>query len=722
MRRALVAVVGVTAGLAMAASAGAGEPRLVAAAGRAYVTAEAGDSAWTIGNEALAVRVGQEAGGTFGIRAVGRAASPVGWAAGDTADLSFVSVLKRLSPGQSGLAFREARASEVDGGVRLSVVFENVDSRVRVTRNYSCIPGAPGIETWSTFESIATTWPVSISDIGVWQVSIPAEDVHWITGLKAIAREGGQFTRRRQVLSGNTRFELGSSGRSSENAVPVVWLTGAAGHFFTGLMWSGAWGLTIGAPDAGGRVTLRWTLGGSSTYLRAGEPFEGPHAFFGAAGAEDSDVTSAMRTFVQVDVRRGRPIVPLVTQNTWFAYGTNIDESSMRAEMRSAAALGVELFVLDAGWYAGSRSSSDFSSGLGVWAADPARFPSGLPALAAYARSLGLKFGLWVEPERVDTRNVGRDGLVAERALAMKGARYDPGTANAKASSAQICLGDAEGRQWVLDALVRLIDQVHPDYLKWDNNFWINCDRSGHGHGSGAGNIAHVNGLYLVLAELRARYPELLIENCSGGGNRLDFGMLRYTDAGWMDDVTTPSAHVRHNLEGLGTVFPSGYLLSFVMNDDAEPLHDAPDLNLYFTSRMPGALGICLVGAEYSAHEIEDMSRLIGLYKRIRESAPDSILINLGSQAPPAGSTGWDALQLFSSGNGDSVIAAFAGGTAPDSTAIKPRALQPEARYTIRDPRGRPLGQATGAELMELGIDVAKREYSAARVLLLSLQ
>ena len=86
----------------------------------------------------------------------------------------------------------------------------------------------------------------------------------------------------------------------------------------------------------------------------------------------------------------------------------------------------------------------------------------------------------------------------------------------------------------------------------------------------------------------------------SGGGNRLDVGMLRYTDVAWMDDRTAPSVHVRHNLQGLSAVFPPAYLLSFVTDHDTEPLHDAPDLSLYFRSRMGGALGLCFRGDSFT--------------------------------------------------------------------------------------------------------------------------
>ena len=79
--------------------------------------------------------------------------------------------------------------------------------------------------------------------------------------------------------------------------------------------------------------------------------------------------------------------------------------------------------------------------------------------------------------------------------------------------------------------------------------------------------------------------------------------MLRFTDVAWMDDRTAPSVHVRHNLQGLSAVFPPAYLLSFVTDHDTEPLHDAPDLSLYFRSRMSGALGLCFRGDAFTEDE-----------------------------------------------------------------------------------------------------------------------
>src|SRR5262249_11475761 len=157
-----------------------------------------------------------------------------------------------------------------------------------------------------------------------------------------------------------------------------------------------------------------------------------------------------------------------------------------------AAQFGVELFVIDAGWYpnTGVDGPTDFDSGLGAWSADPDRFPNGLAPLREYAHRLGLKFGLWVEPERTSLALAGEPG-VPEPWLATSAGGYGSDHA------AQICLAGPAARAWLLDRLTALLDDVRPDYLKVDNNMFINCDRGGHGHGPTDGNFAHVNGLYM---------------------------------------------------------------------------------------------------------------------------------------------------------------------------------------------------------------------------------
>ena len=169
---------------------------------------------------------------------------------------------------------------------------------------------------------------------------------------------------------------------------------------------------------------------------------EGPHVLLGVARGAGPDASAAIKAFVVNSIRQGQPFAPLVTYNTWFAYGTAVDETTMRAEMEHAAALGSELFVIEAGWYTGAdtENPSDFDQGLGTWEVDPVRFPSGMSALKDYAHGLGMKFVIWVEPERVNRSVIGVVGL-DESAIATAGGDYQ------SADSGQICLAGAAGRQ-----------------------------------------------------------------------------------------------------------------------------------------------------------------------------------------------------------------------------------------------------------------------------------
>jgi alpha-galactosidase len=705
-------------GLVLTAALGqlnAMEPVALASVDDAFVAQQ--DGGWVVGSAAIGLHIGFVAAtGSLEITGVQRPGSDAIWASGGSPDLSLRIQSRRVSPGQTGLVFRQARTSTEDGAARLDVDFEDTATRLRVTRSFAARPGSAGVELWTTYAAEASQPAVSLSDIGIWQLAIPAETVSWITGLSAPAAEGGTFTRRTQALGAGSSLTIGSPRRSSELAIPAVWLTHAEGSLLGGLMWSGEWRLTVSEADSSGRVVARMSLGDTATTVRQGQPFETPHGVLGVSGPGELALSAAWQAFIRNDLRRGRPFDALVTHNTWFAHGNRIDEETVRDEMDRAAALGVELFVLDAGWYPGGTQADDFTTGLGLWTVDSRRFPSGLRALRDYAHALGLRFGIWVEPERVDTSTINRSGLARERFLATSGGRYNAGVRNESASAAQVCLGDEEAKQWVLGQLTRFLDDVAPDYLKWDNNYWINCDRSGHGHGEADGNLAHVKGLYGILAALRARYPDLSIEDCASGGNRLDLGMLQYTDAGWMDDVSAPSTHVRHNLEALLAVFPPAYLLSFVMDDPDEPVHRA-DLESIVRSRAPGVLGFSLRPEEFSEAELLTMRREIFDYKRRRDILREGLPILLAPQVPAGGSLETDAVQIVSGVTGDAAIYAFAGSGRSLDRTIWPLSLDPDALYLTPGRRGMALG--TGAGLMSSGIGLPpSREASSAIIVI----
>ncbi len=613
----------------------------------------------------------------------------------------------------AGFALQRVDTSVRGATVQLDAVFDLPSARVRATRHYAATSGSPAFETWTTFTALGGS--VVVSDLNAFRFTVLPGQIQWLTGLRQNAAQApAAFTLQQRTLNVGERLTIGSDGRSSERDVPWFAVDGESDEFFAGLMWSGAWSLTASRSTSGTEIVFG--LGPMSTTVSSS--IDGPHAVFGVARGGMPAATAALRSFVVDALRGGRRFDALVTFNTWFAYGTHIDAPTMMAEIEGAAALGAELFVVDAGWYLGSarQDPADFSSGLGTWQVDAGRFPDGLRALTEYAHARGLKFGIWIEPERVALSTINQRGLAQESWTAKSGDKYG------SAQTAQICLAGPAARQWVFDQIVRLVDAVQPDYLKWDNNFWINCDRGGHGHGTTDGNFAHVNGLYQVLADLRARYPNLLIENVSGGGNRLDFGMLRYTDVAWMDDRSAPSAHVRHNIQGLSAVFPPAYLLSFVMEHEAEPLHEAPDMLLYFRSRMTATLGLCFRTAEFDEADTTQMAQQIDTYKELRRTLRLAAATLLTPQAAVHMGPAWDALQAAAPGNRDVVVSAFQQDEGTREVTIRPVGLRPFTTYEVVSVDVGSLGTATGAELMAEGVAIVQSPSSAAHILLLKPQ
>ena len=314
----------------------------------------------------------------------------------------------------------------------------------------------------------------------------------------------------------------------------------------------------------------------------------------------------------------------------------------------------------------------------------------------------------------MDLATVGREGLAQERFLATADGSYHPGVPNQEATDAQICLSDRGAREWVLAKLTAFLDSTRPDYLKWDFNRWVVCNRPGHGHPVDGGNFAHVQGLYEIRRALRARYPALVIENCSGGGRRLDFAATTLADTAWMDDRTTPSEHVRHNLEGLATVFPASYLLSYVMPHEAEPMAGARDMPLLMRSRMPGVLGLAVDFDQLDSLDRELIKQDVVLSATIKEVQADAATYVLTPQARTG--PDWEVVQQQSISSGRGVIFAFDRGRS-ERVTVRLRQLERAMVYQLSSiDRGR-LGFATGASLMDQGLDIRTAAESAAQVI-----
>lgn len=688
---------------------------VVASRGDAFVSHEATTDVWSIGNWGIQLSLGLDRSGTLTLQRLVNLVTGDALAISAGADFSLMADSEPIVLSRGSLTFTGATATATDAGVLLTLGFEHRRLRLRFSRSYAVYVESPTIETWTRIESLPGAQPVDLSSLVGWQITVPAGRVKYVGGMRSYAQPGelGTFDLVEGEIEPESPWEIGTDRRSTEDYLPFISIDDGRNTFFGGIMWSGAWRIACERNNVGVRITTRFP---ESPTVSSSRPIEVPHAFFGVTTHGPAAEPSAIRQFIVNGPRAGRPFASLVTYNTWFAYGTSISEDLLRKEVDRAAAIGVELFVVDAGWYTDRERDSvwDFEAGLGRLTEDRDRFSSSLASLRDYIHNAGLRFGLWVEPERV-ALNVLDELGVNEGWLATQGGQYGSDKAG------QICLAGAPARAWLVDRLSTLIETVGPDYLKWDNNGWINCDRSDHGHGPTDGNFAHVDGLYEVLREIRQRFPNLLIENCSGGGNRLDFGMLALSDAGWMDDRTHPSSRVRHNLEGLTAAFPSVYLLSFVMAGEGEAIAESSDLRNIVRSRMPGVLGMTFRFADLHENAVQILADEIRWYKVCRDIMLNANAVLLSRQAPLF--DGWDVLEEVTADGLYGVIFAFKSDLSDDRLRVNPSGLRPEMIYDVYSADSGHLGSVDGESLMLDGIELNHQPPSSlAHVLVLIAQ
>ena len=237
----------------------------------------------------------------------------------------------------------------------------------------------------------------------------------------------------------------------------------------------------------------------------------------------------AIRTHLVRDVwqNRRKP----VQINSWEAFYFDYDHQRLLQFAKEAASLGIEMFVLDDGWF-GHRDND--SSSLGDWWANEKKLPGGLSGLSAEIKALGLELGLWIEPEMVsEDSQLYQDH--PDWVLNPPGRPYTRGRFQLVLDFTR-----AEVRDYVFQALQALLDSAEISYLKWDMNRALTQVWSAALPTERQGEVYHryVLGVYDLLERFRQANPNTLIEGCSGGGGRFDMGMLYYTPQIWCSDNT----------------------------------------------------------------------------------------------------------------------------------------------------------------------------------------
>lgn len=346
--------------------------------------------------------------------------------------------------------------------------------------------------------------------------------------------------------------------------------------------------------------------------LQEGESFEAPPIY---SGYSDEGFEKMSHTLHYFSLKHLMPKEladkPLpVLYNSWYSTLFDVKCQEQIELAKRAAELGVELFVVDDGWFAGRH---DDTAGLGDWYVDRGKFPDGLSPLIDEVHGLGMKFGIWIEPEMVNPKSIlfreHPEWIYAypTREVLMGRNQYELDMSNPKVVD------------YLFEAFDNLLSKYEIEYIKWDMN------RYAAEMGSGSWDTSmwkelhfrNTQGFYTLIKKLRERHPKVEFEACASGGGRVDFGAMRYFDEYWPSDNTDPLDRLFIQ-EAYSYIYPIKYMRAWLVDDFGMNHRNIP-LNFSLHSAMCGSLGIGINLNQSSDEKLKEISSYVEAYKKVRE-------------------------------------------------------------------------------------------------------
>lgn len=347
--------------------------------------------------------------------------------------------------------------------------------------------------------------------------------------------------------------------------------------------------------------------------IEPGGVFESPEAVMTFSPNGFTGQSKNMHAFVRNHIIRGEwknKIRPILL-NSWESCYFKISESSLVSLAKAGKEAGIELFVVDDGWF-GERN--DDARSLGDWDANQKKLPNGLDGLCKKIKAIGLDFGIWVEPEMVNTQSnlykAHPDWTIAI-----------PNKPHSEGRNQRILdLTNPEVREYIIEKMTEVFSSAEITYVKWDMNRIFSDVYSPYLPHDRQGEVAHryVCGLYEIMDTLTKRFPQILFEGCASGGNRFDLGILSYFPQIWASDNTDALERAKIQ-EGYSYGYPLNTVAAHISaSPNHQTLRNMP-LNTRFNVAAFGILGYEFDFRDLSRDELNEIKAQIELYKKWRD-------------------------------------------------------------------------------------------------------
>jgi alpha-galactosidase len=471
--------------------------------------------------------------------------------------------------------------------------------------------------------------------------------------------------------------------------------------YFGGLHWTGTFKIDF-AIENDERLQI---LGGITDWdthwmLKKGEPFITPRMLSGVvANGGTNGASQLLHQYVRHHIlpKPHNTTPKPVLYNSWYATHFDVNVEGQIALAKIAKEIGVELFVIDDGWFEGRTTSE---GGLGDWYPDAKKFPDGLQPLISRVKELGMDFGVWVEPEMVN----------ATTNLYKKHPDWVLKTPNRTAHEGrnQLVLNMAreDVKQFTIEWLDKLLSENDIKFIKWDmNRNWSELGWVGASPEKERElRIRYIRNIYEVLRVIRETHPDVQFEACSSGGGRVDLGILRYMDQTWPSDNTNPEDRLFIQY-GYSHIYPINTMLNWVTDwGYGDHQKDIP-LTFRFHSAMAATLGIGGNLTNWTQEQKDVAKEMIAQYKEVRNTIQHGKYYRLKNPFKETRS----AVQFVSQDKSESVVFAFQvmetiAGVPYNSVnnRLVLHGLDADANYTVSD--GKEEFTTTGNILMSSGI------------------
>lgn len=346
--------------------------------------------------------------------------------------------------------------------------------------------------------------------------------------------------------------------------------------------------------------------------IAPGEDFEAPEGVMTYSHEGFNGMSISMHKFVREHIVRGewkkkeRPIL----LNSWEASYFDIDEKKLLNLAKTGKDVGIELFVMDDGWF-GERN--DDTSSLGDWEENKKKLPGGIKRLCDKVRDMGLMFGIWVEPEMVNVKS----RLYEEHpdwVIQLPNAPHSEGR-----NQRVLDLTNGKVQDFIIEKMTQVFSLAEISYVKWDMNRNFSDYFSSSLPAKNQGEVAHryIQGLYRCMRELTNRFPHILFEGCASGGNRFDLGILCYFPQIWASDNT--DALCRSEIQnGYSYGYPMSTVTSHISSCPNHQTLRVTPLETRFNVAAFGVLGYECNFCDMKKEELEQVKEQITLYKKWR--------------------------------------------------------------------------------------------------------